>query len=131
MCYHLHYLHFYFVFVSHYEALKRIIIFLLVKLIIVLSIHHYLGGVIGDSQSNYPQLKKEVLESKYSQPVIWSYLLFWLFVTELSARLQPPLIVHVSILFSETSGSIIRSFIYNIIATPFDWTKDKIKVMFY
>jgi hypothetical protein len=49
MCYYLQYLHFYFVFVSHYEALKRIIIFLLVKLIIVLSIHHYLGGVIGDS----------------------------------------------------------------------------------
>ena len=49
MCYHLHYLHFYFVFLSHYEALKRIIIFLVVKLIIVLSIHHYLGRVIGDS----------------------------------------------------------------------------------
>ena len=49
MCYNLHYLHFYFVFLSHYEALKRIIIFLVVKLIIVLSIHHCLGRVIGDS----------------------------------------------------------------------------------
>jgi hypothetical protein len=49
MCYHLHYLHFYFVFLSHYEALKRMIIFVVVKLIIVLTIHHYLGRVIGVS----------------------------------------------------------------------------------